>query len=206
MHYLKGRVSVNDRKRKIKISFNSPVILGFMLICVAAQVANMLTGGAANRLFFSVYRSRLTDPLTYVRCVGHIFGHADWNHLIGNMMYILILGPMLEEKYGSADLVIVMLATAIVTGVVIMVFFPNVMLLGASGVVFAFILLSSITATDGESIPVTFILVALIYLGQQVYEGIFVADNISQLGHILGGAVGSALGFTMNRLLAAKKY
>jgi len=189
----------------LKISFNAPVVLGFMVLCVAAQVLNIVTGGTANRLFFSVYRARLTDPLTWVRCVGHIFGHADWNHLINNMMYILILGPMLEEKYGSADLVIVILATAIITGIVNMVFFPNVALLGASGVVFAFILLSSITATDGESIPVTFILVALIYLGQQVYEGLFVADNISQLGHIVGGAVGSGLGFVMNRLLKEKK-
>ena len=189
----------------LKISFNAPVVLGFMVLCVAAQVLNIVTGGTANRLFFSVYRSRLTDPLAWVRCVGHIFGHADWNHLINNMMYILILGPMLEEKYGSADLVIVILATAIITGIVNMVFFPNVALLGASGVVFAFILLSSITATDGESIPVTFILVALIYLGQQVYEGLFVADNISQLGHIVGGAVGSGLGFVMNRLLKEKK-
>jgi len=189
----------------LKISFNAPVVLGFMVLCVAAQVLNIVTGGTANRLFFSVYRSRLTDPLAWVRCVGHIFGHADWNHLINNMMYILILGPMLEEKYGSADLVVVMLATAIITGIVNMVFFPNVALLGASGVVFAFILLSSITATDGESIPVTFILVALIYLGQQVYEGLFVADNISQLGHIVGGAVGSGLGFVMNRLLKEKK-
>ena len=189
----------------LKISFNAPVVLGFMVLCVAAQVLNIVTGGTANRLFFSVYRARLTDPLAWVRCVGHIFGHADWNHLINNMMYILILGPMLEEKYGSADLVVVMLATAIITGIVNMVFFPNVALLGASGVVFAFILLSSITATDGESIPVTFILVALIYLGQQVYEGLFVADNISQLGHIVGGAVGSGLGFVMNRVLKEKK-
>ena len=189
----------------LKISFNAPVVLGFMVLCVAAQVLNIVTGGTANRLFFSVYRSRLTDPLAWVRCVGHIFGHADWNHLINNMMYILILGPMLEEKYGSADLVVVMLATAIITGIVNMIFFPNVALLGASGVVFAFILLSSITATDGESIPVTFILVALIYLGQQVYECLFVADNISQLGHIVGGAVGSGLGFVMNRVLKEKK-
>ena len=189
----------------LKISFNAPAVLGFMVLCVAAQVLNIVTGGTANRLFFSVYRARVTDPLAWVRCVGHIFGHADWNHLINNMMYILILGPMLEEKYGSADLVVVMLATAIITGIVNMIFFPNVALLGASGVVFAFILLSSITATDGESIPVTFILVALIYLGQQVYEGLFVADNISQLGHIVGGAVGSGLGFVMNRVLKEKK-
>ena len=187
---------MNDRK--LKISFNSPVVLGFALICVAAQVANLLTGGAANRVAFSVYRAPLTDPMTWVRCVGHIFGHADWDHLINNMMFILLLGPMLEEKYGSSNLVFVMLATALVTGAVNMLFFPNVALLGASGVVFAFILLSSITATEGNTIPVTFILVAILYLGKQVYDGLFTADNISQMGHIIGGLVGSALGFTMN--------
>ena len=92
-----------------------------------------------------------------------------------------------------------MLATAIVTGLVNMVFFPRVALLGASGIVFAFILLSSITATADGAIPVTFILVALLYIGQQVYEGLFVADNVSQLGHIIGGVVGSALGFVMKK-------
>lgn len=192
-------------KKGLRISFNAPVALGFMALCVGAQVLNIVTGGWANRALFSVYRASLLNPLTWVRCVGHVLGHADWNHLMNNMMYILILGPMLEEKYGSEDLMLVVLATAVVTGVVTMAFFPRVALLGASGVVFAFILLSSITATDGESIPVTFILVALIYLGQQVYEGVFVADNVSQLGHILGGAVGSALGFAMNRLLARNK-
>ena len=85
------------------------------------------------------------------------------------------------------------------TAVVNMVFFPNVALLGASGIVFAMILLSSITSTDGHTIPLTFILVAVLYIGQQVYEGIFVADNISQLGHIVGGLVGTALGFVMSR-------
>ena len=191
---------MQTKGRGLRLSFNAPVTLGFMLICVLAQVLNIVTHGQANRMVFSVYRASLVHPLTWLRCVCHVFGHADWDHLINNMMYLLILGPMLEEKYGSSNLVFVMLATAIVTGVINMVFFPRVALLGASGIVFAFILLSSITATDGESIPVTFILVALLYLGQQVYDGLFAADNISQLGHIIGGVVGSGLGFTMNRL------
>ena len=99
-----------------------------------------------------------------------------------------------------------MLATAVITGLVNIIFFPRVALLGASGIVFAFILLSSITATDGDAIPLTFIIVAVIYLGQQLYQGIFLADNISQLGHVIGGAVGSVLGFTMNKLLNQRKH
>jgi len=190
---------MNSHRSKMKSSFNSPAILVFALACVVVQVLNVLTHGASNRLLFSTYRASLLNPLTWLRCVTHVLGHADWGHLLNNMMMLLILGPMLEEKYGPANIVFVMMATAIATAVVIMIFFPNVALLGASGIVFAMILLSSITSTDGHTIPLTFILVAVLYIGQQVYEGIFVADNISQLGHIVGGVVGTALGFVMSR-------
>ena len=188
-----------NNRPKLRITFNSPAILVFALICVAVQVVNVLTGGASNRALFSTYRSDLLNPLTWLRCVTHVFGHADWTHLLNNMMLLLVVGPAQEEKYGSANVVFVMLATAVATAVVNMVFFPNVALLGASGIVFAMILLSSITSTDGHTIPLTFILVAVLYIGQQVYEGLFVADNISQLGHIVGGLVGTALGFVMSR-------
>ena len=187
------------KKQRIGISFNSPVILGFAAVCVIAQVLNMITGGASNRAVFSVYGASLLDPLTWVRCIGHVFGHAGWDHLIGNLMYILILGPMIEEKYGTANTVIIIAVTAAVTGIINMVFFPNVGLLGASGVVFAFILISSITVREDHTIPVTFILVAIMYLGQQIYQGLFVKDNISQMAHIVGGAVGSAMGFLLSR-------
>ena len=185
--------------KRIRVTFNAPVILAFALLCVAVQVLNILTHGESNRAVFSVYRAPLTDPMTWLRCVTHVLGHADWSHLLNNMMLLLILGPMLEEKYGSLNVLFVILATAIATGIVIMAFFPRVMLMGASGVVFAMVLLSSITSAGEGEIPLTFIVVAVLYLGQQVYEGIFVNDNISQIGHIVGGMVGSALGFVMNR-------
>jgi len=191
--------NMESRKKPIRVSFNSPAILVFTGICLIAQILNVLTHGASNTAVFSVYRSSLLDPLTYVRCICHVFGHTGWSHLLANLMYILILGPMIEEKYSTSNTVIVMAATAVVTGIINMVFFPSVMLLGASGIVFAFILISSITTTEDRTIPVTFILVAILYIGQQVYEGIFVKDNISQMAHIVGGIVGSFLGFVMNR-------
>ena len=186
-------------KQKLRLSFNAPATLTFVALCVAARLIGMLTGGAADRAVFSVYRSSLLDPLTYVRCVAHVLGHAGWDHLLGNMMYILILGPMIEEKYGTGNTVLIIAVTAAVTGIINMLFFPGIMLMGASGVVFAFILVSSITVREDRTIPVTFILVAVLYLGQQIWQGISERDNISQMAHIAGGAVGSVLGFLLRR-------
>lgn len=185
--------------RHLKISINSPVILGFTAICLAALVINTLTAGLANDLVFSVYRSSLLNPLTYVRFIGHVFGHSGWEHFIGNIMLILIVGPLLEEKYGSANMITVITSTALVTGIANYLLFPHVQLLGASGVVFALILLSSFTSLKDGEIPLTFILVAVIYIGQQVYAGIFVQDNVANFTHILGGLVGSCLGYKLNK-------
>ena len=180
-----------------KISYNAPVTLTFALLCAATYVVSALTGGQSNRMLFSVYRFRPTDVLGYVRLVGHVLGHGSVEHLVSNMMFVLILGPMLEEKYGGANLAFVILATALVTGLVNVIFFPRVALLGASGVVFAMILLSSFAGRTDDAIPLTLILVAALYLGMEIYDMIAVQDNVSQLAHVIGGLVGAGLGFAL---------
>lgn len=190
---------MNTNGKKLQLSFNSPIVLGFTIACFLVLIIDKLTGGASTIALFSVYRSSLLSPLTYVRFLGHVLGHAGWEHFIGNIMLILVVGPLLEEKYGSSNLLFVVIVTALVTGLVNFIFFPHVQLLGASGVVFAFILLSSFTSFKEGEVPVTFMLVALIYIGQQVYDGIIVQDNVSNLTHILGGGIGSGLGFIMNK-------
>ena len=193
-------------KKKLRLSFNAPAVLTFTALCVIAQLISMLTRGESNRVLFSVYRASLLDPLTWVRCFTHVLGHAGWEHLLGNIMYILILGPMIEEKYGTATTAFIMAATALVIGVINMVFFPGVMLLGASGIVFAFILIASITIREDNTIPVTFILVAVLYLGQQIWQGLFSQDNVSQMAHIVGGAVGAVLGFLLGKTQQKKNH
>lgn len=184
-------------KRRWKFSFNSPVILWFSIICLVALLLGYVTNNVSTNLVFSVYRSSLTSPLTFIRFIGHIFGHVDIEHFLGNITLLLVVGPMLEEKYGSSNITIVVLVTAIITGVVNFIFFPHIQLLGASGVVFAFILLSSFVSFKEGTIPVTFVLVAIIYIGGQFYNGIFVRDDVSNLTHILGGGVGAGLGYIM---------
>lgn len=186
-------------KKKWKISFNAPVVLIFAGLCFAATLLNYLTGGAANRYVFTTYRSSLINPLTYLRLFTHVIGHSGWAHFAGNMAYILLLGPMLEEKYSSQTLAGVMAITAVVTGLINAVFFPHVALCGASGVVFAFILLSSFTSFKAGEIPLTFILVAVFFIGEQVIQGLTVNDNISNMAHIVGGIIGGALGYGFNK-------
>ena len=185
--------------KKLKITFNSPVVLGFIFISLAVLVLGFLTRGKSNELLFMTYHSSLTNLFTYVRFFTHVLGHSGWAHYIGNASYILLLGPMLEEKYGSKRILQVILITAVVTGVVNYVLFWNVALCGASGVVFAFILLTSFTSFKNGEIPLTFILVAIVFIGQQVYEGLFLEDDISNMSHILGGVVGAVVGYKLNK-------
>lgn len=186
-------------KKKLKITFNTPVVLSLAAISFVATLLNYVTGGASGRVLFMTYHSPLSSPMTWIRAFTHIFGHADWTHLIGNMSYLLLLGPMLEEKYSSQTLAGVIAVTAVVTSVVNYIFFPGIALCGASGVVFAFILLSSFTEFREGEIPVTFILVAVFFLGQQIYDGITVQDNISNMAHIVGGIIGGLLGYGLNK-------
>ncbi len=186
-------------KKKLKITFNAPVVLSLAAISFVATLLNYVTGGASGRVLFMTYHSPLSSPMTWIRAFTHIFGHADWTHLIGNMSYLLLLGPMLEEKYSSQTLAGVIAVTAVVTSVVNYIFFPGIALCGASGVVFAFILLSSFTEFREGEIPVTFILVAVFFLGQQIYDGITVQDNISNMAHIVGGIIGGLLGYGLNK-------
>ena len=195
----------NTSKKRIRITFNSPVILSFVGVCLLALILDKITGGISTLKLFSVCRSSFLNPLTYVRLIGHIFGHAGWSHFINNIMMILILGPMLEEKYGSKDILLVILITAVVTGAFHMIFSPFTRLLGASGVVCAFKLLSSLTSFDDGGIPVTFILVAVIYIGEQIYQLIAITSNVSNITHIIGGAVGATFGFVSNKLMHTNK-
>lgn len=177
-----------------KITWNAPAVLGFVLLSLAALILNMMTGGRANTILFSVYRSSFADPLTFVRLFTHVLGHADLTHYMNNMLILLLVGPLLEEKYGTRRMIQLYFTVALSTELIHIFLFPNTGLLGASGIDFALILLSSITVHKKDQIPLTLILTALIYCGQQIYDGLFVRDQISQLSHLVGGTVGMMFG------------
>ena len=191
-------------RAKFRVTFNAPATLVFVALCALATIVGVATGGVATKLIFCTYASSLLDPLFYVRLFTHVIGHSGIEHFANNAIYLLLLGPLLEEKYGSKTLVEIIVITAVVTGIVNAVFMPTTALCGASGVCFAFIILGSVTNIREGEIPLTFILVFIVFVGQQVFLGLTVTDNISNLTHIVGGIVGGACGFALTHGAAAK--
>ncbi len=178
----------------MKLSYNAPVTLSFALASALILVADQLFGGSLTVGFFSVGASMDAGSFVdYLRLVTHIFGHSSWDHLLSNFAFILLLGPILEEKYGSGRLILMIFTTALVTGVLNVLLLPTG-LLGASGVVFMMILLSSFANFRQGRIPLTFILVVLLFLAREVIS-MFREDSISQFAHIIGGVTGSLFGF-----------
>lgn len=179
---------------KLRITYNAPVVLTFALAAVTAFI--LMSVATVAKPWFEA-SPRLDGVQAYVGLFSHILGHANWQHLIGNFMLILLLGPILEERHGSVSLLIMILITALITGLA-NVAFGSGALLGASGIVFMMILLASMANVRGGEIPLTLIAVALIYMGGEIVRS-FRNDQISQMAHLVGGFAGAAFGFLSAR-------
>lgn len=175
-------------------AYNAPVVLTFALLAFLVHLVDARLGGRIAPYYFAAwphfdYRS----GLSWFRLVSHVFGHKDMAHFVSNFSMILIVGPFLEEKYGSRSLLLMMFITALATGVFNTIFFSTG-LMGASGIVFMMILLGSFVNHAPGRIPLTFILVVALYLAGEVTAA-FHHDDISHFAHILGGGCGTLFGF-----------
>ncbi len=175
----------------MKIRYNSPVILTYAIlaiVCLMLPVSKTLglSLSSPSHLSFS-------QPQFYLRLVTHVLAHANWQHLMGNLMIILLVGPLLEEKYRSWKLLEMMVVTAATTALVNAAVFST-SLIGGSGLAFMMILLSSFSNFRAKEIPLTFILVAVIFIGSEV-AAILKIDQVSQFSHLAGGFMGAAYGF-----------
>ena len=83
---------------KLSVQYNAPFILTFSFIT------------ALFFLFDSIFNNGLSASLglnlptsiPLISNVSYVFCHANMEHLFANLSFILLLGPILEEKYGIA--------------------------------------------------------------------------------------------------------
>jgi membrane associated rhomboid family serine protease len=184
----------------VNIRYNAPVTLTFALISTCILAVDQLFGLGIIPRFFSIPgRGYLSGAgiAGVFRLFTHVAGHYNWTHLLSNFTFILLLGPSLEEKYGSGSILFMILATAFVTGILNILLFSTG-LLGASGVVFMMILLISFTNIKKGDIPLTFILVVVLFLAREIINS-FETNTISEFAHIMGGIIGSLFGFFSRR-------
>ena len=192
----------------MRIRFDAPVTIGFSFLILLVFVTthqplplDLLAFIPApvlpylrEDLFLVKPWINYRNPLEYMTIFSHVLGHADWFHLFGNLSIILLLGGKVEQNYSSLNLIKWIFITACLTGLLNIVLMPTT-LRGASGIVFMLIILFSMTEMRNGNLPITTVLVFLLYLGQEIYLGMVVADNISRFCHISGGLMGAIFGY-----------
>ena len=193
---INDKIVIGDKMNNINkyFSYNSKVVLSFFFICLVLLIIDYITAHKLSR-FLSLKRGSIINPMTYIRMITNSFVSKDWNHFHSNFIYILLLGPMLEEKYGSIAILKMMLLTSIISSLAVLIFSKRGAL-GASDITFMMIVLSSIVNIQGGKIPITLVLIVLFYVVDEVIkELLHLNDNISHLAHLTGAICGFVFGY-----------
>lgn len=178
-----------------KFDYNAPVILTYFFICLIILIIDKIMRGKFSTMFFSSGRNdSLLNPLTYFKLVSHSLGHSNWDHLYSNFLKILLIGPLIEEKYGSYQLLIMMIITSLIIGVINRLFSKN-RILGASGIAYMLIVLCSFVNIEDGKIPLTLVLILLFFVVDEIINLLRrKKDGVSHLGHVTGAICGLILG------------
>lgn len=174
-----------------KIKYNSPVTDTFLFICVGVLLLNIPYPNFVYNLFCT-HGYIDYSPLGIWCSFSHVAGHASWQHLYNNSIFILLLGHLVEEKYGSSKLLFMIIITAFITALFNNFFF-NTGLLGSSGIVFMLIVLSSFTNIKNDEIAFGTILIVLVFLSKELVN-MFSHNSVSEFAHLIGAACGLFFG------------
>jgi membrane associated rhomboid family serine protease len=181
----------------MKIGYNSPVVLTYALIAGAIVLIGDLSNSAIISKYFVSPTKSLSDPVSFLKLFTYCLGHYGWGHLMEILTLMLLTGPLIEEKYGSFKTFEMFAVTAFIIGIINYFIFSSV-IAGGSGIVFMLILLSSFANFRSGKIPLTAILVAVFFLGDEIL-GLLKTNNVSYFSHIAGGFVGAVYGFLRTR-------
>lgn len=178
-----------------KIQYNAIVILSYFFICLVILILDKLVQGRlVNSLFSTGRNDSLLNPLTYFKLISHSLGHSSWDHLYNNFLKILLIGPLIEEKYGSLHLLLMIILTSLVIGIINRIFSKN-RILGASGIAYMLIVLCSFVNIESGKIPITVVLIILFFVVDEIINLLKrKKDGISHLGHVTGAICGIILG------------
>ena len=174
----------------------APLTFTFAIVSLLALLANILMDGRLHAMF-NAYFTAFTDPYMYARLLSKAFMHADLLHYMRNFSAILILGPIVERRYGSPRLLLMMAATSFITGFIHVSFTRDVMLMGASGVTYMLIILACFVNVRRRRVPLAALVVGLFYLATEFWNALTLNDNIAHLSHAIAVLCGLGFGYLM---------
>ena len=162
-------------KKKIKFPYkvilDAPVPVFFVLICTVFFLIDTFLLKKNNTLNLTSSPTTaggslpflISQPLSYLRLFLYVFGFSSPQMLVTDLIFIMLLGPAIEERYGSIVIAIMMAVSALFSGV-LNACFCKTSLRGASCIIFMLIFLNSFMSLSKKKIPLSFIFVVVLYV------------------------------------------
>lgn len=175
-----------------------------ILIIVANVIAAIMCIGIENTFQLAgINYEYITINHEYRRLISYMFIHADFEHLIGNMVALFLFGKLVEQRLGSLRMAIIYFGSGIGAGFLSMEIAHKLhpestrFAAGASGAVFgimcAAVFLRIMGRKNAERKDMI-IAIALV-IGYAIYSA---GGNVDIYGHIGGAIVGGILAFALN--------
>ncbi len=184
-------------EKHIWLDFQAPVTLVVFLLALLAFLLSGEGEAPFYRDWFSLTKTSFADPAQYVRLFSFVLGSSG-AAFISDWLMFLLLAPQVEEQMGPGKFIVLLAATAGVTGLL-------GILSGVTGwmgngcFMLMLIILTVVFSLQGGKIPLISGLVFSLYLWQEVTYFQASSQIISQLIPIGGAIVGVILGLLLHR-------
>lgn len=199
------------KKFKFNFVFDSPVTISFSLLSVLLFVLNCLAfkGTLDVKILSSPTTSAGPIPFmatqisSYLRLFLYAFGSQNFVGLLSNLLFLLMLGPVMEERYGSLVIGIMMAVSVLFSGV-LNTCFCETSLQGCMPIIFMMIFLNSFMSFSKKKIPVSFLVIFVFYIAREVFGKTF-SEIVGLIICITGGLCGSLFAFLTSPKVRAEK-
>lgn len=195
------------KKNSLKVVFDSPVVLVFSFVSAAIFAADLIFKLNISEKVFECHGAKsvpafdFKSAMDYARLVIYPFCSVNATSFFFNIAFVLLLGPVLEERYGSLMLALMIFITSLVGGV-ITACVSTFGISGCGGIVFMMIILSVLSVFIKKQLPVSWIFIFILYLAFSLAVGkknssfvSFMNENIPVFIQLASGICGSLFGF-----------
>ncbi|MDZ7660991.1 rhomboid family intramembrane serine protease [Thiohalophilus sp.] len=154
------------------------------------------------------YSFKTAEP-SLTTLITHMFLHANWGHLIGNMIFLLLIGFSVEMTLGRTTYLLAYLVAGASSGLFYMLLEPDSLMwgIGASGAISG--LMGMYTVLFGrrkirffytllfyfDFVRAPAIILLPIWLGYEIITQLYSPSNINNLAHIGGLLSGALIGY-----------
>jgi len=179
--------TTSEKKRFIYAIF-IPSIIGILMILIF-----LLEQGMNWDFHTAGIYPRRTENLWGIFTL--IFIHADWGHLINNLISFVILGSCLYFFYNLIATKVLFISY-IVSGLILWIIGRESWHIGASGLVYSLAIFLFLSGIIRKHVPLIAISLIIAFLYGSMIWHIFpwqMEDPVSWEGHLSGGIVGSVL-------------